>query len=241
MEILRELLDQNQFGLGTLFGFVLGILGNFVAWYLVARVLVPKFDFCPEISATPRAISPFDRTGISYRFKVQNTGSRSAIDVEVCARLRIKGLGRFPDTTKLIYIPLGDGTEKFLRIPLVKKGSTGARIFRIHPNRIHTEDRPFFPGPIRKRIEKQTLLLEDLLRLKDATIQLVVFAYDSFSGSRQVFESKRYRISDIKNGPFKKGALEVALTPPSESKRTPDRGANNPLNADARQKQPRAG
>lgn len=46
--------------------------------------------------------------------------------------------------------------------------------------------------------------LSDVLSLgKEATVQIHVFGYDSFSGTRRHFESKLYRNGDIRLGRYK--------------------------------------
>ena len=55
-----------------------------------------------------------------------------------------------------------------------------------------------------------TRTLEELMNAgSDSTLQVIGFGYDSFSGTRKVFESKIYTINDIKLGKFDKNSLNI--------------------------------
>src|SRR5713101_1852592 len=75
---------------------LIGILGSFLAWFIVFRLLVPKVRFAEKIS----------EVGIQHprlRLKVRNDGCRDILDCEVMAEFRIRGLDR--ELPKNISVP----------------------------------------------------------------------------------------------------------------------------------------
>jgi len=205
-----------------LFGFVLGIATNLLSWWILSHVVVPQISFSPQISKTCAHKTPCDQSGYKYRVKLENSGRRAAIDVEIAARLRVKGMGAFAKTNWLIVnIPLSThgNSYRIPRILPVKESLARRHTLRLLINEAEEFRSPTYPEAIRKKAEERTLLLEDLLTLGSAaTLQIVVFAYDEFSGARKLFVSKEYTCSDIKEGPFLRKGLEVKELPTKEQR-----------------------
>ena len=86
-------------------------------------------------------------------------------------------------------------------------------MIRLHIEELDQLKSPLYSEEIQREHDEGVLLLEDLLELgQDATLQVIAFGYDDFSGSRKVFESKLYRRSDITLGTFDPNSVEVLVT-----------------------------
>jgi len=89
--------------------FLIGILGSFIAWFIVARIVVPRIRFAEKVSAIgnqqPR-----------LRLKVRNDGCRDILDCEVMAEFRVRGLDReLPKNISILNIPVY--APRFPRLP----------------------------------------------------------------------------------------------------------------------------
>lgn len=195
-------------------GFMLGILTNFIVWAVLSHYFVPKIRFSKRLSKVPIKKTKKDRSGYRYRFKIENSGRRDIIDVELTARLGVKGL-RTKNMWNILYIPLNaDGSISY-RIPKLfpaKEGETGHRkIIFLHPNSAELlRHWTIFPEEIRCKTRQKTLLFEDLLRLgSQAKLEIHAFCYDRFSGSRKLYVSDPYARDDIVEENFDPMSLDV--------------------------------
>lgn len=188
-----------------LVGIPVGILGSLFAWWILFHRIVPRILFSPSISKTK---TDDNKSGYRYRFKFENIGKRNIIDLEVFAKLRIKAVSpSYPNNWAVIFIPL-----EYDRIPKLRtvKKSHLREVIRLRVDKIDEFNNPVYPESIRLKCKESSILLEDIMALgADATLQIFVFGYDEFSGARRVFESKLYKLNDIKFGPFDKKGLEV--------------------------------
>jgi len=190
-----------------LLGIPAGIVASIVAWWILYRGIAPVMRFSSAISKTPATDI---KSGFRYRFKVENAGSRTIVDVEFFAQLRIRGLrSGYAKIWQVLFVPL-----EYHRIPRMRP----ARKFKVRDMiRLHIEEldqlkSPLYSEEIQRKHDEGVLLLEDLLELgQDATLQVIAFGYDDFSGSRKVFESKFYRRSDITLGTFDPNSVEVLV------------------------------
>jgi len=167
--------------------------------------IVPNIQFSNTISKTQ---TDDHKSGYRYRFKFENSGRRSIVDLEIIAKLRIKGLkSSYPNNWQVIYIPL-----EYDRIPQlhpVKKEKLREAI-QFSYDKTNEFSNTIYPDYIRQKVKDNTLSLEDILSLgTDRTLQVFVFGYDEFSGTRRVFQSKLYKKNDIKVGKFDSRGLEV--------------------------------
>ena len=175
----------------------------FTFFYWQLQIVVPKVRFSKQISKLPR-----ETGGFRYRVKIENCGRRDMIDIELYARFRVKGLRvDFPGNWHGITIPMG-GKIARLR-PVRKSRMRDARELGL--KKIDFTDKGPFPAEIIQAAADGTLLLEDLLSLgTKSTLQVFVFAYDAFSGSRKLFESPIYASTDIVPAPFARDSVEIA-------------------------------
>ena len=188
-----------------LIGIPIGVLGSLLAWWILFHRIVSNIQFSPHISKTRTNDT---RSGYRYRVKFENAGRRSILDVEIFAKLRIKGLrDGYPTNWETIYIPI-----RVDRRPLIKPSRTTRlrEIVRFYVNDIEAEKLVNFSECVRRRRAEGCLLLEDLLGVgTQSELQIITFGYDEFSGSRKVFPSKKYLLDDIKYGQFDTKCLRI--------------------------------
>lgn len=169
----------------------LGALSSVVGWWFLFHVLSPNLKFSALISKMG--------TGkyTKYRLRIKNNGQRAAIDLNIIVRLQVQGL--IPENPKMRkQINLAIAGEK---IPFISKKKY--RIIRILPNDTDAFNDIIYPDYIREKYSQGNLSLEDVLSIgTDNFFQVHVFAFDSFSGSRKMFLSKKYRKSDIMQGSY---------------------------------------
>ncbi|NTU49889.1 MAG: hypothetical protein HGA87_03200 [Desulfobulbaceae bacterium] len=176
-----------------LLGIPIGIATSLVAWYILFHVIAPTVEFFPSVFKSRTRKS---RCGWNYRVKFRNTGTRDIVDLELVAKVRIRGLSQQrPSFWNAIYLPVDDS-----RIPKVRshRGTSKRFVILVHPSEISDSAKSALPTELQSKCENGTLSLEDLLNLgSQATFQVFAFAYDSFSGSRRLFESPTFSIKDI--------------------------------------------
>lgn len=201
----------NQNVINQVIGFLVGVATNFVVWWFLLYGLSPEIKFSEVISKLKIKNSDPSKPKYSYRCKFINSGRRDVIDVEIMARLTLKGIGRFPKNWKHYYIPLSSDGEKSFRIPRMSPGYGYTRVMHLKINNAQWfKTDTFFPKEFREKATQKTLALEDLFALDpSAYISIHVFCYDGFSGSRRLFTSKRYMVVDIQEGYFDRQGLGV--------------------------------
>jgi hypothetical protein len=195
-------------------GLVFGIISSFIAWGILFHYLVPELQFAPEISKVGLKKGEDDESGYRYRFRIENAGRRDIIDIELIARVSIKGI-RKENTWNTVHVPLSSDGSSSYRIPILrpaKRGKVGQRkTIRLYPNSTNMlQGQSIFPKELRDQAKDGTLLLDNLLRLgSDAKLEVVAFCYDSFSGTRKLFISNPYTIKDIREGGFDPASLLI--------------------------------
>ena len=153
-----------------------------------------------------------------YRIKIENSGRRPAVDLEVSVFVRIKGLND-PQSTiwEVVHLPLNTTGERTWTTPLmnpVRKSKLRTRL-RICLNHTDYCTKAHFPEHIREKAARKSLLLEDLLSLgTESQVGVMVSGFDEFSGARKVF-MKTYLPSDIKFGEFERRSLAIAQVAPN--------------------------
>ena len=191
--------------IGVLVGAVTAIVTNLASWWILFHGIVPNIHFSTSVSKITTDATEDDRSGYRYRFKLKNMGRRAVVDVEVMARLRIKGLIS-KGSWHVVYIPLDSDGNTSWRIPRLSpavKRDTGTILWFWPNSADEFSKRPFYPPEVRNKAVEKSLLLEDVLNLgSEATLEVVVFGYDEFSGTGKLFLSKRYTIYDIREGRF---------------------------------------
>lgn len=210
--------DRGSILLGILVGLVTGIFTNLASWWILFHGIVPDIRFFPLISKISSSnVIDENMSGFKYRIKLENVGKRTIIDVELMARLRVKGLRKISkDNWWVVYIPLEPVmNSREYRIPQVLPTAIGkarSHIFELHINFVDEfRTSKLYPEIIRKKAEQKQLLLEDLLNLgRKATLDIATFGYDEFSGTRKLF-LYQYTVNKIGRGTFKK--LNKTLPP----------------------------
>jgi hypothetical protein len=184
-----------DFIISVFVGIPLGAISSILGWWVLFHLLVPDLRFSTIISKIPHNEK---ESGHRYRIRIKNIGKRAAIDLEVVARLQIQGIhDRTPYIWKQINLKIAG--EK---IPFVSKNAT--RVIRLLPEETTEFNSSFYPEEINEKYRNGTLTLEDLFKTgKDAYLQINVFAFDEFSGSRKMFTSPKYNAKSIFNGKFK--------------------------------------
>ena len=155
-----------------------------------------------------------DKSGFRYRFKIENASKGNIIDLELTARLSVKGL-KNPSIWNTLDIPLNEDGEASYRIPLIKPAKEGVaknrKILFLHPNsaeRLQTWN--VFPDAIREKALQRKILLEDLLDLgSDAKLEIFAIGYDEFSEGRKLSASPEYRLKNVSEKKFDSKSLDV--------------------------------
>ena len=179
--------------IGLLIGIPIGIFTSIAAWYVLFHVISPHVEFLPSVFKSHTSENP---SGWKYRVKLRNTGNRAIVDMEIVAKVRIRGLShQRPNFWRAVYVPIDDS-----RIPKVPshRGTSKRFVIILHLCEINDSARSALPLELQSKCENGELCLEDLLSLgSEAILQVFAFAYDSFSGARRLFESPVYTIKKI--------------------------------------------
>jgi len=183
-------------------GVITGLISSFLVWWFLFHFLVPKIKFSEKISKTKENGKP------TYKFKFENAGSRKLIDLQINIRFRVKGLENDPNW-KVISIPFSK--DKNQQIPFLNPAKDKNAIRELRPLLItDAQFKDNFPTNIVEKFENQTPSLEDLFELgTEQRLQINIFCYDEFSGTRKLFSSKNYEKNDIVEGKFDKNSLNI--------------------------------
>jgi hypothetical protein len=208
--------------IGFLVGLLTGILANGLFWWILNHKIVPCLRFSPDISKNSKLPTQLDASAYSYRIKLENSGRRSIIDVEIIARLRFNSpSGHLPHNWHNINIPWthnGDTKYQIPRLLPLNNNNDVRHILTFLINDIDEfRESTRYYDDIKMKANQRTLILEDILSLvPNATLQLIAFGYDEFSGVRKLFVSKQYTINDIKVGLFERNGLDVIENPEND-------------------------
>jgi len=194
--------------IGIFIGLVTGGISSFIVWFIVYHIIVPHVEFSECISKVP------DENGDpTYRIKIENSGRRPAIDIKINIRYRVKAAHDSKPLKWLItYIPFSkDKREQIPYLnPVRHKHKSMREVIPLLINDATFEEN-VFPDDIREMYLLGKLQLEDLFSIgHDHGLQVFVFCYDSFSGTRKIFKSKIYTLSDIRPGKFERHSLNIA-------------------------------
>lgn len=180
-------------------GVAIGVVTNLAAWWMLFRGYLPKAKFDTVICKVPRKITIQSDIPVGYFVRFKNIGQRSIIDMEFQAKLILKGFGSDENKSRIVKLPT-DGMNDYRigqLLPFKKTGKRGA--VYIDVNRVESFRRlDSFPEKVMNKAKKYELLLEDVLEINEGCgLQIEAFGYDNFTGSRQLFQSKVYRLTDI--------------------------------------------
>ena len=141
-------------------GFFVGVLTSILTWYVLSHWIVPSLEFFPHVYRSKTRENP---SGCKYRVRFKNTGRRRILDLELFAKLRIRGLSTAGSTTwRAIYIPIDDA-----RLPIVQsqRGTNKRIAVQLCVTEIDEVSRPAFPPEIQEKFQDRTVRLEDLMDL----------------------------------------------------------------------------
>jgi len=200
-------MDFNDIALLFL-GAGLGLILSFLFWLLTNHFLVSKLVFSEHLakSAANQNIS-----GLKHQFAIKNIGNRSAIDVQLRARIRIFDIkrsgGKLWDTYDLTI--RGNHLMRF-------KNNTMLR-YSIHTHLTERFDRKIFGDDINKLRAERTLTLDHFFeKYERVEVYIEALATDRFSGARKYFTSKRLKEEDVVTGVFVKRKLKPVPKPIAE-------------------------
>lgn len=190
-------------------GMVTGILASLIAWWISYRLLAPKLAFSDKIKKSPTENT---NVGYYYQFKLGNLRKHTAA-MDISLRVALY-LPEFPvkNVTNIYTIPT-DAADLF-EISPNKKGDVGWSK-RISLN-IYSDDflkhfnSTYFTDEFKDLLRLKSHLLEDLLSITpNAFVKVFVSAANSYSGSRRLFKSINYRISDIVEGKYERLSFKL--------------------------------
>jgi len=179
----------------------LGIIGSLLSWYILFHILVPQVKFSNKISRVPIASNPYK---YRYRIKMANYGKRDIIDLEIFIILRLKGINSNSTKNVHVYYPKPSND----RIPLLPKKNNKKHLHKIIDidfyslvNEITYFDYELNSVPILEYFFSKTK--------GKSSLEVIVFGYDAFSGTRKVFISPRYYNQDIMSAKFERTSLKI--------------------------------
>jgi hypothetical protein len=174
---------------------VIGIGCGLIAWWLLYHGLSPRITF-PTAPKRDRDKADFESE--SYEWNIFNAGWRKAEDLEIIVRFK----HRINDTGRTRNHDFPSWQSKCVALT-----SRNNRYVIFDPCSMVRENKDFFEAEIVGKAIKGTLTLSELLMLRDAQIQVFVFATDSFSGRRKLFSSSNYtrhQLQDIDSTDYRR-------------------------------------
>lgn len=194
---------------GIIVGVTTGSLSSLIAWWISYRLLAPNIAFSPQLK---KARTENAKTGYYYQFKIGNLKKHtSAIDIAFRVTLYLPD---FPlvGVTNMYSIPTASTT--IFELSPKKDGSTGwNRRLSLQINNkefVKNFDKTYFSNDLKTLGESEMLTLEDLLSITPGSfIRIHASAANSYSGSRRLFKSKDYQLSDVVEGKYERFSLEL--------------------------------
>ncbi|WP_299698824.1 hypothetical protein [uncultured Tateyamaria sp.] len=169
---------------------LLGVISSYFVWWLISHKWIPSINFGPEICRYK-----VDGENGLYVCAFENAGHRDIVDVEVVTRV---GVERFNEAEGWLFFSLKTNSTQ---IPVLEPNRRA--LVRIFDQR---EERRYIDAPppsLRKTVD-DCVALEEIFDISNgAIIQLHVFGYDSFSGTRRHYVSPDYSKHDVRSGRLK--------------------------------------
>lgn len=190
---------------------VIGVLCSIVAawifWYFSFKRSNVNIKFADQIEKSPNA---FGDRGYRYRIKLINIGSEDLIEVSFFVKLFIKRR-RVKNSCYLRFgyrefTPILYGRKWQNKKQNKKTGFSWTIELGMAEETFLEFSKKFYPKEIRAAAMKGTLTLDDILNTfrGDAEIAVYAFGYDSVTGARKMFTSKRYTVKDVLEGSYRR-------------------------------------
>ena len=181
-----------------LIGFLLGVVGSIVVWWVFAHFLVPSIAFEDRIVLRP---GRGEGAPPRHMIKMYNKGRRDLIDVSFSAIVKIQIDPASEKRWSSCRVAFHKTGEIDHQIPIVPARRN--RLLTLYPGYsdqiLHDS---CYSADIRQAVADRSLGLEALLRDGEArglrvTLRIYMFGFDRFSGARKLFQSKEYEARDL--------------------------------------------
>lgn len=191
--------------INAILGIVCSIVAAWIFWFFSFKKTNVNIRFPDKIEKSPNS---FDSKGYRYRVKLINVGNENIIEVSFFAKLYIKR-EKIKNSCYLSF-----GHRGFMPILYGKKwqnkkenkntGFSWTIEFGMADETYSEFSKKFYPENIREKAVAHTLTLDDIFNtFKDSfQISIYAFGYDSVTGARKMFVSKRYTSNDILEGTY---------------------------------------
>lgn len=189
-------------------GFLCGLLSSIIVSFVWYKLLVPHIKFTNKIC---RYKSTSKDDVYTYKIKFRNIGKRSIFELKLYCVLYLQNL-KSQNYIHTVYLNLSYDFKPVFK-SRGKKAVNPDGLVRICLNDTNTRNefiRPLYSAEIQYKAFSGKLTIEDLLKINDnAYIIFYIIGFDAFSGSKRLFESKKYTIDDIHIGKYKKCELFI--------------------------------
>ena len=196
-----------EYIINGLIGTVCSIAAAWIFWYFSFKKTNVHIRFADNIEKSP---SSFGGKGYRYRLKLMNDGNEDIIEVSFFAKLFIKrknvkntcylSFGH-KDFTPILY-----GRKWQNKKENKKTGFSWTIELGMADAAFREFSKRFYPPNIRQAAAGGTLTLDDILNTFEDDVQIAIYAfgYDSVTGARKMFLSKRYTADDILEGSYRR-------------------------------------
>jgi hypothetical protein len=198
-----------EFWGGIFIGFALSVLLAAGFWGLTMRILTPKlkaYDPRGQVGGPLKLVeTKRDDGSWSYHFNVENSGHRHAVDIEFSCTLFSTGWASDgPTRIATISLPVTTGRIGIMPAHASRRNSKhpltflGPRVVTFNTKVTEFQARKL---PAERQFQARTgkIRLDELMALgNNSLVSITIYAYDNFSGSRNVFTNAIARAEDIR-------------------------------------------
>lgn len=190
-----------------LIGIICSVVAAWIFWYFSFKRTNVNIKFADKIE---KKRSSFGDEGCSYRLKLINVGNENIIEVSFFAKMFIKE-NKIKHTCYLSFghngfTPILYGKKWQNREKNKSTGFSWTVELGMADTTFREFSKQFYPEKIREAAAKGTLTLEKILNTFGENVEIAIFAfgYDSVTGARKMFVSKRYTKNDILEGTYRR-------------------------------------
>lgn len=191
----------------TLTGVATGGLSSYLVWWYLQKYTVPELIFAPEIAKT-KIDEKFE-----YKIRIKNTNkSRKIIDCKIIARFYVEKFEENSEAMlKVFNLEFRQNSFPYIKNDEKLKNGKQYDVWE-HPFKTLIFREPVSSSSklIKKDGTNYGLNLESLFEeFPDGKIKFVVFAHDSFTGTKKMISSKFYSENSIVDGKYRQFSLEL--------------------------------